>query len=229
MSFGMHIMEGFLPLPWAVVWFAVMLPFIYLSIKKARRLVEQNPKALLLLAFAGAFTFVLSALKLPSVTGSCSHPTGVALGAILFGPVVMALIGLIVLLFQALLLAHGGLTTLGANVVSMAIIGPFVTYGVYALLKRTKLPHWVAVLCGAALGSLATYFATALQLALAYPGGPDGFYGSLVKFTAIFAVTQLPIAVIEGILTVLVVDLLYAYNRQEVESLRNLSIGGEQA
>ena len=126
-------------------------------------------------------------------------------------------------------MAHGGLTTLGANVVSMAIIGPFVTYGVYALLKRTKLPHWVAVLCGAALGSLATYFATALQLALAYPGGPDGFYGSLVKFTAIFAVTQLPIAVIEGILTVLVVDLLYAYNRQEVESLRNLSIGGEQA
>ena len=90
MSFGMHIMEGFLPLPWAVAWFILMLPFIYLSIKKTRQLVEKNPKAILLLAFAGAFTFVLSALKLPSVTGSCSHPTGVALGAILFGPVVMA-------------------------------------------------------------------------------------------------------------------------------------------
>jgi cobalt/nickel transport system permease protein len=229
LSFGMHIMEGFLPLPWAVAWFILMLPFIYLSIKKTRQLVEKNPKAILLLAFAGAFTFVLSALKLPSVTGSCSHPTGVALGAILFGPTVMVLIGLIVLLFQALLLAHGGLTTLGANVVSMAIIGPFVTYGVYTLLKRTKLPHWASVLIGAALGSLATYCATALQLALAYPGSPDGFYGSLVKFTAIFAVTQVPIAIIEGILTVLVVDLLYAYNRQEVESLRDMSIGGEQA
>jgi cobalt/nickel transport system permease protein len=222
-------MEGFLPLPWAVAWFVLMLPFLYLSIRKTRQLVAQNPRAMLLLAFAGAFTFVLSALKLPSVTGSCSHPTGVALGAILFGPAVMVLIGLIVLLFQALLLAHGGLTTLGANVMSMAIVGPLVTYGVYALLKKTRLPHWAAVLIGAALGSLATYCVTALQLALAYPGGPDGFYGALIKFTGIFAVTQVPIAIIEGILTVLVVDLLYAYNRQEVESLRDMSIGGEQA
>lgn len=229
LSFGMHIMEGFLPLPWAVAWFVLMLPFLYLSIRKTRQLVAQNPRAMLLLAFAGAFTFVLSALKLPSVTGSCSHPTGVALGAILFGPAVMVLIGLIVLLFQALLLAHGGLTTLGANVMSMAIVGPLVTYGVYALLKKTRLPHWSAVLIGAALGSLATYCVTALQLALAYPGGPDGFYGALIKFTGIFAVTQVPIAIIEGILTVLVVDLLYAYNRQEVESLRDMSIGGEQA
>ena len=229
LSFGMHIMEGFLPLPWAVAWFVLMLPFLYLSIRKTRQLVAQNPRAMLLLAFAGAFTFVLSALKLPSVTGSCSHPTGVALGAILFGPAVMVLIGLIVLLFQALLLAHGGLTTLGANVMSMAIVGPLVTYGVYALLKKTRLPHWAAVLIGAALGSLATYCVTALQLALAYPGGPDGFYGALIKFIGIFAVTQVPIAIIEGILTVLVVDLLYAYNRQEVESLRDMSIGGEQA
>ena len=75
----------------------------------------------------GAFAFVLSALKIPSITGSCSHPTGVGLGAILFGPMTMAVLGLIVLLFQALLLAHGGLTTLGANTFSMAIAGPIVS------------------------------------------------------------------------------------------------------
>ena len=63
----------------------------------------------MLLALCGAFAFVLSALKIPSATGSCSHPTGVGLGAILFGPAATAVLGLIVLLFQALLLAHGGL------------------------------------------------------------------------------------------------------------------------
>lgn len=229
LSFGMHIMEGFLPVQWAIAWFVLMLPFLYLSIRKVRDLVAHNPKAILLLAFAGAFTFVLSALKLPSVTGSCSHPCGVALGAILFGPTVMVIIGLIVLLFQAILLAHGGLTTLGANVISMAVIGPFVAYGIYTLLKKTRLPHWAAVLSGAALGSLATYVMTALQLALAYPGGPDGFYGAFIKFSTVFAVTQVPIAIIEGILTVLVFDLLWAYNRQEVENLHDLSIGGGQA
>ena len=91
----------------------------------------------------GAFAFVLSALKIPSAFGSCSHPTGVGLGAILFGPTATAVLGLIVLLFQALLLAHGGLTTLGANVFSMAIVGPFVSFGLYALLKKAgQSPPW---------------------------------------------------------------------------------------
>ena len=48
----------------------------------------------------------------------------------------MSLLGIIVLLFQALLLAHGGLTTLGANTFSMAIAGPFVSFGIYKLLPK---------------------------------------------------------------------------------------------
>ena len=82
----------------------------------------------MLIAMVDAFAFVLSALKIPSVTGSCSHPTGVGLVAILFGPLVMSVLGLIVLIFQALLLAHGGITTLGANTFSMAVVDPRVSY-----------------------------------------------------------------------------------------------------
>ena len=76
---------------------------------------------------------------MPSVTGSTSHPTGTGLGAILFGPLPMAVSGLVVLIFQALLLAHGGITTIGANVFSMAIAGPFVAYFVYKAFKKTNL------------------------------------------------------------------------------------------
>ena len=86
--------------------------------------------------------FVLSALKIPSVTGSCSHPTGVGLGAILFGPNVMAVLGVIVLLFQAILLAHGGLTTLGANAFSMAIVGPIVSFFTFKILKNKINKSW---------------------------------------------------------------------------------------
>ena len=81
---------------------------------------------------SGAFIFVISSLKIPSVTGSCSHMTGTGLGAILFGPAAVSVLGLIVLLFQAVLLAHGGLTTIGANTFSMAIAGPLVS----------KTPDW---------------------------------------------------------------------------------------
>ena len=107
-----------------------------------RKIVTKERKSLIVLAMAGAYTFVLSALKIPSVSGSSSHPTGTGLGATLFGPSVMSVIGIIVLLFQALLLAHGGLTTLGANTFSMAIAGPFLSYGIYKLCKALKVNKW---------------------------------------------------------------------------------------
>ncbi len=67
---------------------------------RLRRIVQEESNQKVLLALCGAFIFVLSALKIPSVTGSCSHPTGVGLAVILFGPGVVAVLGAIVLLFQ---------------------------------------------------------------------------------------------------------------------------------
>jgi cobalt/nickel transport system permease protein len=135
-AYAMHIMEGFLPVKWCVFWYVLSLPFVIIGIVSISRKVAKNPELKLLLGVAGAFAFVLSALKIPSVTGSSSHPTGVGLGAILFGPFAMSVIGCIVLLFQAVLLAHGGLTTLGANTFSMAVVGPMLAYWVFRLGKK---------------------------------------------------------------------------------------------
>jgi cobalt/nickel transport system permease protein len=139
----MHIMEGFLPAGWCILWFAIAIPFWVIGFIQIKRLIVQKPESRLMLGLAGAFTFVLSALKMPSVTGSCSHPTGTGRGAIMFGPFTMSVLGAIVLLFQALLLAHGGLTTLGANTVSMAIVGPLVGWGIWTALKGRMPESWV--------------------------------------------------------------------------------------
>lgn len=200
---GMHIMEGFLPLKWVIIWFVVALPFWVIGLVQITKIVKEKPESRLLLGIAGAFTFVLSALKLPSVTGSCSHPTGTGLGAIMFGPFPMAILGSIVLLFQAILLAHGGLTTLGANAVSMAIVGPLVAWGIWRLL-RGKMHDGIVVFLAAAMADLVTYVVTALQLALAHPDAVGGFGASFTKFLGIFAVTQIPLAISEGLLTVLI-------------------------
>lgn len=221
----MHIMEGFLPPVHAAAWTAASLPFVVMGARRIISITKHHPHTKLLLATVGAFAFVLSALKLPSVTGSCSHPTGTGLGAILFGPGVMAVLGAIVLLFQALLLAHGGITTLGANVFSMAIVGPWVAYGVYTLLRRLGSSLPIAVFLAASLGDLATYLVTSLQIALAFPDPNSGFVGALAKFASIFAFTQVPLAIIEGLLTVIVINLLLQYSRQELNSL-NLLAGG---
>ena len=169
---------------------------------------------------SAAFTFVLSALKLPSVTGSCSHPTGTGLGAILFGPSVMALIGTIVLVFQALLLAHGGITTLGANVFSMAIVGPWVGWAAWKALIGLRLPAPVAIFFGAALADLATYVVTSLQLALAFPDPASGVVGAFLKFAGIFAVTQAPLALAEGLLVVAVMNALVGRPKTDRKSTR---------
>lgn len=216
---AMHIMEGYLPLKYCIAWGALCIPFFLAGFFSLKKTVSEHRKVLIILAMCGAYAFVLSALKIPSVTGSSSHPTGTGLGAILFGPSVMSILGAIVLLFQALLLAHGGLTTFGANVFSMAIAGPFISYGIYKLSMKFKMPKMTAVFLAATLGDLVTYLVTSFQLALAYPSQAGGASSSMVKFMGIFAATQVPIAMIEGIITAMVVMTLETYAKTELREI----------
>ncbi|GAC90167.1 cobalt transport protein CbiM [Anoxybacillus flavithermus NBRC 109594] len=217
--YAMHIMEGFLPWQWALVWWLLFLPFFSIGMRNVVRLMRQRPEVKLLLALATAFTFVLSALKIPSVTGSSSHPTGTGLGALLFGPFVMTVIGTAVLLFQALLLAHGGVTTLGANAFSMAVVGPLVAYVLFSLCKKFGVCTRVSVFLAAMMADLATYVMTSIQLALAFPDATSGVWGAFLKFASIFAVTQIPLAITEGLLTVVVWNFLHTYSKRELTIL----------
>ncbi len=214
---AMHIMEGYLPVGWCALWGVLCLPFLVWGGISLKKRMEGDSKTKILLAMAGAFVFVLSSLKIPSVVGSCSHPTGTGLGAVLFGPSVMAVLGIIVLLFQAILLAHGGLSTLGANTFSMAVAGPFLSYGIFVLLKKTKCPKSVAVFLAAAVGDLFTYCITSGQLAMAFPG--ESIASSFATFMGIFALTQIPIAIAEGILSVIVYNVLEKYCVKELSIL----------
>ena len=215
MSDAMHIMEGFLPVNWAIIWWVVFIPFFVIGLKNIKKIVKEQPKKKLLLALCGAFVFVLSALKIPSVTGSCSHPTGVGLSAILFGPSATVVLGTIVLLFQALLLAHGGLPTLRANAFSMPVVGPLVSFRIWKLCKD-KMDKKVAVFLAAALGDLLTYTITSIQLGLAFPDPTGGAILSVVKFLGVFFVTQVPIAIAEGLLTVIVYNFIAENEEREV-------------
>ncbi len=217
----MHVMEGFLPPIWCAVWFIISIPIVIYGIYQIKKVSEDMPESKALLAVSGAFMFILSSLKLPSVTGSCSHPTGNGLGAAIFGPAVTAVLATIVLLFQALLLAHGGLTTLGANIFSMGIVGPFVAWIIYKALIKNNVSSLIAIFFAAFFGDLLTYVATSFQLALAFP--LPTFGQALTNFLTIFAVTQIPLAIAEGILTVIIWDRLKVYKPKLLEKLNLLS------
>ncbi|MCJ8171411.1 energy-coupling factor ABC transporter permease [Clostridium botulinum] len=216
-AYAMHIAEGFLPPKWAALYFVLSAPFIVIGVKHIRQKTKKNKDLKMLLAVVAAYAFILSAMKIPSVTGSCSHPTGTGLAAIIFGPFVASVVGVIVLLFQAILLAHGGITTLGANTFSMGIVGPIVSYLIYKGFKNKN--QKLAVFLAASLGDLATYTVTSLQLALSFPAKTGGVMAAFAKFATIFSLTQIPLAIIEGLITIMIFEFMMKYSKEELKTL----------
>jgi cobalt/nickel transport system permease protein len=215
-------MEGFLPHPWWEIWFAISAPFLIYGIYKLSKVTKQIPESKPIIALMGAFIFVLSSLKLPSVTGSTSHPTGTGLGAVIVGPGITSILSLIVLVFQALLLAHGGLTTLGANVFSMGIVGPFTAYAIWKISSKINIPKPVGVFLAVAVGNLITYVVTSIQLALAFP--LPSFSEAFLKFGSVFAITQIPLSIGEGILAVIFFDFLLKNKSQILTKLKVIKL-----
>ena len=217
----MHIMEGYLPASWAALWYIIAMPIVAYGAIKLIKLLREKPELKITVALSGAFIFVLSALKLPSlVGGSSSHPTGTGLSSALYGPAITAVLSTIVLLFQALLLAHGGITSLGANVFSMGIAGPAVGYVVYKTMRKAKFGIAPSMFATAALADLVTYIVTSMQLALAFPADVGGFLASFVDYLGIFAAVQIPLAIIEGIIFAIFADYLMSVRPESFENCK---------
>ncbi len=213
----MHISEGFLPLSHCIGWGLAALPATVISVRLVTRQMQEKRENRVLLAASAAFLFTLSSLRMPSLTGSSSHPTGTAIGTYLFGPMVMPALALITLLFQALLLAHGGITTLGANLFSLGVMGPATTW-LFLHFTSRLLNRNRSIFVATVVGDLATYVTTAAQLALAYPSSQGGFMASFLKFSGIFLITQVPISIVEGLLTVALLGSLASTGIAELQN-----------
>jgi cobalt/nickel transport system permease protein len=206
----MHILEGYLEPMWCIVWFVVMAPFFIAGVIKLRRILAEHPEQKMIVALSGAFIFLLSSLKLPSVTGSCSHPTGTGIAVVFYGVGVCAVLSTIVLIFQALLLAHGGFTTLGANCVSMGILGPLCGLIIWKLVRGAGAGAFISMFFAAFIADLMTYVVTAFQMSLNLMTAVNAdFMDALVEMLSIYAVTQIPLAIVEGIILGMFAHYLY--------------------
>jgi cobalt/nickel transport system permease protein len=198
-ALAMHLSEGVLPLPWAGSWFVVAVPFVLWGLRTINQQRSREPRTLAMVAMVGAAIFVISCMPVPiPVAESCSHPCGTGLGAILIGPGPTVVVSSIALLFQALFLSHGGLTTLGANITSMGVAGAFSGYGTFRFLRAVRVPVFVAALLAGLVSDWATYATTSLQLALASSGS---FWPEFLSWIVVFAPTQVPLGIAEGMVT----------------------------
>jgi cobalt/nickel transport system permease protein len=197
---AMHISEGILPVSWALLWFAVATPFVAWGLRDLQKRSEGSPHFKPLVGLVGAAVFLISCMPIPVPSaGTCSHPCGTGLAAILIGPGLTVVVASIALTLQALFLAHGGLTTLGANIVSMGVVGAYVGFGTYRLTRRLGLPWVAAAFLAGLLSDWATYAMTTFELATALPGA--GSLGTLFPLILLaFVPTQIPLGILEGFL-----------------------------
>jgi cobalt/nickel transport system permease protein len=200
-AFAMHITEGILPPLWAGFWFVLVAPFFIWGLQEIKRNSLDDPRYKSMIALIGSAVFIISCMPVPvPFVGTCSHPCGTGLAAIIIGPAPTVVISSVALTLQALFLAHGGLTTLGANLFSMGVAGAFTAYGVFLLAKRLGIPlFWSAFAAGIA-SDWATYALTSTELAAALQG-ENPFATLFCTILVAFAPTQIPLGILEGFVT----------------------------
>jgi len=204
----LHIAEGMLAAKWAATWYGAAAVIVVKGVVDLQRKVKEVPFFKPLLGLLGAAVFIISLLPVPLPFGTCSHATGTPLAAILVGPFLASVLSLVALFLQAVFFAHGGLSTLGANVFAMGVVGSFVGFGVFFLCRRLGISLLIAAFMAGMLGDLGVYVTTSLQLALALHGEAP-FIEFLVKFLLLFVPVQLPLAVLEGLVTAGIVGYIY--------------------
>ena len=100
---------------------------------------------------------------------------------------------------------------------------------VYRGSRAISNPFAVSVFLADLFAELLSYVTTSAQLALAFPDPAGGFMVSFYKFVGIFAVTQIPLAICEGILSVVVMNALVKFNQEEMGNLESVHVKEAEA
>lgn len=221
----MHISEGILPFDWAALWFAVALPFVGYGLYRLKKIAEIDLSFKPLVGLMAAVVFIISCMPIPVPTaGTCSHPCGTGISGILLGPSISILITAAALLIQALFLAHGGLTTWGADIVSMGVMGSLAGYFTFRVLRSVRVHMSVAAFIAGLFADWATYMTTSLELALGIRGDSP-FFPLFWKILIAFIPTQLPLGILEGAITAGMVTLLYKKRPDLLVKMRVIKAG----
>lgn len=204
----MHLAEGVLPLDQAVAWSALAAPVVVWSLRGEQRARRDAPSSSVLMAGVVSLLFAATLLPLPvPVVGATSHICLTPALALIVGVRRIVWPTFFVLLLQALFFAHGGLTTLGINTLTLGLVGPLTAAGLWALLRQLGggRAFGLALACG--LGGLSVYFADAVVLALALAD----VTAPVTTFRVVllgFAPVQVPLAILEAVASVGIVRLL---------------------
>ncbi len=217
----MHIPDGYLSPQTCAVGYMVALPTLAVAAARVKHRVKtRNVPTLAVLA---AVCFLIMMFNVPIPDGTTAHAVGGALVAILLGPWAAVIAVTVALAFQALLFGDGGVLAFGVNVVNMAIILPFVAYGLYKLISggatltspRRVVAAFVGGYVGINLAAVAVGFELGIQPDLFHDAAGAPLYSPyhLAQTIPAMLLAHLVVAgVAEGILSAAVLAYLQRAN-----------------
>ncbi len=213
----MHIPDGYLsPQTYLPLW-AAMVPVWAVAARKTRRTLRTRHVPLL--ALGAAFSFVVMMFNIPVPGGTSGHATGGALVAILLGPWAACVAISLALVIQAFLFGDGGITALGANCFTMAVVMPFVgSYAYRFIAGNGRVISHCRMVAGfvagyLALNAAACYTAILFGIQPLIASAPDGRplyapYPAAIAVPAMGVPHLLLFGLVEGIATALVLKYL---------------------
>lgn len=220
----MHIPDGFIDLPTSAAFAALAAGGIAASLKGATKSLDE--KTAPLAGLTATFIFAVQMLNFPVAAGTSGHLFGSVLAAVLVGPYVATLALSVVLLLQALLFADGGLTAAGLNVFNLALIGVWVGYGAFLLVKKVLPQNKPSITTAASIAAFISVPAAVVGFVLQYAIGANSTFSVTAVFTGMMG-THLLIGIGEAIITAFAVtavmasrpDLVYGYRgaKQQLE------------
>jgi len=221
----MHISEGILTGPSFYITTAAGAVALAFGAASMKKFVKEQPSRKPLLGMAGAFIFLVSLVPIPAYMGTCSHPCGTPLAGILLGPGIGIALSALALFMQALLFAHGGFGSLGANVLSLGVTGAVSGYVIFNVGRKMGMPLWAAAGLAGLLGDVLVYLVSGLvlgsHLAFVAPQPQYSFSQYLKVIYLAYLPVQGPIALGEMVVTGLAI---HSIGRQRPEVLEALGV-----
>jgi cobalt/nickel transport system permease protein len=217
MVVAMHMSDGLVNAPTAVIFGAIAVIGLAIAVSRARA--DLDDRTAPMAGLVTAFVFAVQMINFPILPGASGHLLGGALVAILVGPWVGSLCIAIVLVVQALLFADGGLTTLGANLTNMALISVFAGYGVALALRGVARRSRAGLVTTAFLAALIGTVCASLGFVVEYAiGGAAG--ASLGTVFTLMVGLHVLVGIGEGIITAATVGAVAAIRPDLVYLLR---------
>jgi cobalt/nickel transport system permease protein len=194
---AMHIPDGFLSIPIALVGWIALIVMIVLALRQTRQ--QLNDQQIPFLGVLAAFVFAAQMINFPVAGGTSGHLLGGALIAILIGPWASVLVMTSVLAVQALLFQDGGLLAIGFNAFNMGVIAAFVGYAAYVMVRRllgnARLSQLIGAAVAAWLSVVVAAAATALELALSETAALDVVLPAMLGIHALIGIGEALITV----------------------------------